>query len=330
MQAVGSVWNKNAWHWEEKNCTKWGKETIVNMFEEMGFTSGGYHFTISKGVNAIGESNVNVRKQKLLYLYEFTINGYWKAISLLTTTEVMSGSFKILERNQDDDDITLEFSIDSSETPAFSKAKSDIRKMLIKQSLEIFNQFMVKYKAHINDEMLKATKEQQVEETKKLEDATKCTVASTTIKDTEAKGSEWNVNSYHWEEKPLTKWALDTIKEKFALITLGNDLFSIPITFISPAGEANINIRKGKKILMYDISINLDWSTIHYHGEEESKGSMVITEFSTDNNVSKIKLEIKTSTRGPDICAVEAYLQKEGKDKIVAELVKFLSDMKEK
>ena len=202
MQALGSVWNKNAWHWEEKNCTKWGKETIIGMFENMGYTSGGYHFTISKGVNAIGESNVNVRKQKLLYLYEFTINGYWKAISLLSQTEVMSGSFKIIERNQDDDDITLEFSIDSSETPAFSKAKEDIKKMLFKQSIEIFNQFMVKYKAHISDEMLKATKEQQEEETKKIGEATKSTVATTAIKDTEAKGSEWNVNSYHWEEKP--------------------------------------------------------------------------------------------------------------------------------
>lgn len=28
---VGSIWNKNSWHWEEKNYTDWGKKRLAEL-----------------------------------------------------------------------------------------------------------------------------------------------------------------------------------------------------------------------------------------------------------------------------------------------------------
>ena len=52
---AGSLWNKNSWHWEEKNYTKWAKETMKEMLEKIEFEKDGYVFTIGKAFTVTGE-----------------------------------------------------------------------------------------------------------------------------------------------------------------------------------------------------------------------------------------------------------------------------------
>ena len=33
MEGVGSIWNKNSWHWEEKNETKRSKDFLIEHME---------------------------------------------------------------------------------------------------------------------------------------------------------------------------------------------------------------------------------------------------------------------------------------------------------
>jgi len=35
MEGTGSIWNKNSWHWEEKNYNKWSEEWFRQKFSDI-------------------------------------------------------------------------------------------------------------------------------------------------------------------------------------------------------------------------------------------------------------------------------------------------------
>ena len=66
----------------------------------------------------------------------------------------------------------------------------------------------------------------------------------------EGTGSVWNVNSYHWEEKPVGKWSEETLKRilsSFSHSMNDAELKIVEITTLK--GEASVSIRKAKKII---------------------------------------------------------------------------------
>ena len=332
MKAVGSVWNKNAWHWEEKNCTKWGTQAIIELIEAIEYKVGAYNITITKGVKATGESNVNVRKQKLLYLYEFTIKGDWKATLIEKPTECVSGTFEVLERNQDDDDLHLTINVnDSKITPVFEKIAKELRKEMYSRILASFNKFMSLYQEFISRDMLKASQEQQQIETQKMEQANKSAPLCLPVKiETEAKGSDWNVNSYHWEEKPLFKWTTDRIKELFAALKFASTDFTILLKTVTPTGDANLNIRKGKKICTFDMKVDIEWATLHQKEAAESSGTICLSEIATDNDISKCKFVLNATVKGGDCPQVEVFIDTQMQPKLRELIVQLVAEMKDK
>ncbi|ETW52263.1 hypothetical protein PFUGPA_05876 [Plasmodium falciparum Palo Alto/Uganda] len=68
------------------------------------------------------------------------------------------------------------------------------------------------------------------------------------INDEKKEGSVWNINNYHWEEKCLTKWAIEELQNIFnkSIIELSNNIF---LEFFScdVEGEASSSLRKKKK-----------------------------------------------------------------------------------
>jgi len=76
-------------------------------------------------------------------------------------------------------------------------------------------------------------------------------------------GSVWNTNSYHWEEKSVTKWADDTLKEVVSTFKTKIADAHIKITEVKEfKGEASVSIRKGKKIVQFDYSMKLCWEAL--------------------------------------------------------------------
>ena len=89
----------------------------------------------------------------------------------------------------------------------------------------------------------------------------------------EAVGSIWNVNSWHWEMKNYTEVTKKMLEQKILALAYDSpDGIKITHTKVRfPKAEAEINVRKGKQILVYDFDIEMD--TLAENDEEESKGS---------------------------------------------------------
>ena len=76
----------------------------------------------------------------------------------------------------------------------------------------------------------------------------------------EGKGSVWNNNSYHWEEKSVAKWSEETLKKCFSLFYFKHDKATLKITEVKDLkGESSVSIRKSKKIVTYDYNAKLCW-----------------------------------------------------------------------
>ena len=63
IQATGSVWNPNSWHWEEKDYTKIAKEVIEMKIASLIIESNGIRIT-NKCKEVKGDAQVCVRKGK--------------------------------------------------------------------------------------------------------------------------------------------------------------------------------------------------------------------------------------------------------------------------
>jgi activator of HSP90 ATPase len=82
----------------------------------------------------------------------------------------------------------------------------------------------------------------------------------------DGKGSIWNINNWHWENKNYTKEAEELIRKKFSDLKFTRENIDFTITKItSIKGNAEINIRKGKEIVVFEYELNLE-----FRGESES------------------------------------------------------------
>ena len=78
---VGSIWNSNSWHWEEKNYTEQAKKYLESELVKISVHSDSPPATTTlyevKSVN--GSASITIRKQKQIFLFEYTIDMYFKA-----------------------------------------------------------------------------------------------------------------------------------------------------------------------------------------------------------------------------------------------------------
>jgi len=76
----------------------------------------------------------------------------------------------------------------------------------------------------------------------------------------QAVGSIWNVNSWHWEMKNYTIQAKKILEEKIlALVFEVSPELKINHKKVKfQTAECEINVRKGKQILVYDFELELD------------------------------------------------------------------------
>lgn len=112
-----------------------------------------------------------------------------------------------------------------------------------------------------------------------------------------AVGSIWNVNSWHWEMKNYTQLTKKILEEKLLnLVYEGANNIKINHTKVKfPKAEAEVNIRKGKQILIYDFQLDLDVNA--QNDEEESKGSYRVREILSDDLNDLIIDDIKANEK---------------------------------
>mmetsp|Transcript_13495 Transcript_13495/g.40179 ORF Transcript_13495/g.40179 Transcript_13495/m.40179 type:complete len:207 (+) Transcript_13495:395-1015(+) len=71
--------------------------------------------------------------------------------------------------------------------------------------------------------------------------------------------SRWNTGDYHWEERDVTEFARKAASELLADRTLWSDRNggALEVTDVALAGDAASNVRKGRRILTYALSLTL-------------------------------------------------------------------------
>ena len=80
VQAAGSAWNMNSWHYEERNWSKWGKDRLNELLDkaDVAGTIGhdglelelGLTFELTK---SDGDSTTNIRKGKKIVIYDYEL-----------------------------------------------------------------------------------------------------------------------------------------------------------------------------------------------------------------------------------------------------------------
>lgn len=111
-KGVGSIWNKNSWHWEEKNYTVFGKEYIKEKLLEISIEPTEPANSIIKILEVKkldGQASISIRKAKQIVYYEWTMELEIKAEEHEGSgEEEHTGTVTIGEFLSEDEDLNLE------------------------------------------------------------------------------------------------------------------------------------------------------------------------------------------------------------------------------
>ncbi|KAM9983875.1 hypothetical protein ACTFIY_000612 [Dictyostelium cf. discoideum] len=104
--------NVNGWHWSEKDCLPWSKNTIGGLFDKKVIQeTDEYTFKISSTPVVSGECTANNRKGKTIFLYELDVKMNWEVIFKpkkvlppppTTTTTKSKGAADDIDEEDDD------------------------------------------------------------------------------------------------------------------------------------------------------------------------------------------------------------------------------------
>jgi len=246
--AVGSVWNKNSWHWEEKDYNKVSHEKLVDSLNTIELHSKSGEKVEFSDITPKGFASISVRKSKKVVVFEYSI-------SLNFKFGASNGSIKIPEFSNDELEPVLR--VDCSD----DSLKDLVRKdgvVAVKKALAGFVEFLNSVESGDNvieadkkrrEEELQRAKEAEIAkglEKQKIAEAVKAREQEALSSRTFVEASVWNPNSYHWETRKLDKWASEWIKSQ---------LSDASFTDLSVSGEAENSIRKGKKISIFNLRI---------------------------------------------------------------------------
>jgi activator of HSP90 ATPase len=105
---VGSIWNNNNWFYEEKNYTKFAKEYLTEELCKIVFKKNDTEVKFYEIKELKGEASITIRKQKQIFLFDIEAEIYFEACKISDPNVNCKGKVKVMEVNQDDDEITME------------------------------------------------------------------------------------------------------------------------------------------------------------------------------------------------------------------------------
>lgn len=72
--------NVNNWHWSEKNAAKWSREKLKELLVGLVLENEKFSVKFKSITKCEGEASANNRKSKLIFFYEWVLNGEWEGI----------------------------------------------------------------------------------------------------------------------------------------------------------------------------------------------------------------------------------------------------------
>ncbi|KII75038.1 Activator of 90 kDa heat shock protein ATPase 1 [Thelohanellus kitauei] len=102
---------------------------------------------------------------------------------------------------------------------------------------------------------------------------------------------DWaNVNNWHWDERDMSGWAFDKIKNLLIDTKCTQGQVEWTVTNVDVSGVATVNIRKGRISKIHDIELDAKFKC-EYQGKEY-EGNIHIPEFSFETGPEKIKFRV--------------------------------------
>jgi activator of HSP90 ATPase len=132
--------NANNWHWTEKKATTWSTKKLTELLVDLSASTAAGEASLSAVDSITGDCCANQRKGKLIFFYELVIKMKWKGKTKDGT--VCNGTLSIPNLSEeycdDMDDIQVDVTLTSDDTPERRKVKDIVRKdiaVLIREQL---------------------------------------------------------------------------------------------------------------------------------------------------------------------------------------------------
>eukprot|EP00929_Paragymnodinium_shiwhaense_P111585 TRINITY_DN7984_c0_g1_i1.p1 TRINITY_DN7984_c0_g1~~TRINITY_DN7984_c0_g1_i1.p1 ORF type:complete len:541 (-),score=162.38 TRINITY_DN7984_c0_g1_i1:271-1893(-) len=347
--AFGSVWNPNSWHWEEKKCLEMVSGEIKKALEHCAgdqlrhlreFDGSGL---VIKDIEVKGDASFMLRKGKRILAYEVDVAFKWEAKDEFGSKLGVRGSCEAKGVTQEDDEtpeVTVELSSGSC-GPKVSDGKAvagwlkqkgskilgrcirgeviapavlDVAAARADHAADAARRSFEKEKAAQARAATGDVQTRMAEEQKRLEAASRQAAVQQAAQPPKAENaaSVWNPNAWHWEERPMTKWSkewlsreLDSLRIKLLGGTAEAKLFSTQVS-----GDASISIRKGKPIVLFELSVDVKWEA--EPGTEglaigEAVGVLTVPEFSSEDRPQSTAVEVEVSSDKSNAVLPQAF-----------------------
>jgi len=130
--------NVNNWHWSEKNATNWSKDKLKELLTGLKIENAQYSAQIKEITKCEGEATANNRKAKLIFFYEWVINGDWEAtLKSSENKTVYKGNFEVPNLSEEHDrpeDVDVSIHIkDSKQQKLYEFMKTEGIKLIREQ-----------------------------------------------------------------------------------------------------------------------------------------------------------------------------------------------------
>ncbi|UJR33224.1 hypothetical protein I4U23_020679 [Adineta vaga] len=123
--------NPNNWHWKEKNATQWSKDKLNELLIGLKVEDEQFICEVKELKKCDGEASANNRKAKLVFLYEWHIEGKWEgSVRTGENRTKFEGGFEVPNLSDENEihEVNITFSVE--------KSKGDKLKEMMKQKGE--------------------------------------------------------------------------------------------------------------------------------------------------------------------------------------------------
>mmetsp|Transcript_19817 Transcript_19817/g.46076 ORF Transcript_19817/g.46076 Transcript_19817/m.46076 type:complete len:499 (+) Transcript_19817:62-1558(+) len=320
-RAYGSLWNANSWHWEEKKCLdllqaavmstmqKCEEEQLKHVKELSGCS------IVLKDVVVKGDASFTLRKGKRILCFEVTVAFRWEGRDEFGGALGAKGSGEVREVTQDEDIPSASVKADATFSGGeLAKAAAAwmqktggkiIAKCLQGDHLSDLVHAAESQRVDAAADTARREQERQkADEAKSTTGELRASLAATQKQQEEIRrvqpagsiqGSTWNVNAWHWEEKPMNRWAHAWLTEKltgFSRTMLGG---MATATFMAPSvsGDASVSVRKGKPIILFQLQLTCEWAVSgNSTGVGDTKGKLLIPAFTSEEAGAVCKIDV--------------------------------------
>jgi activator of HSP90 ATPase len=128
--------NVNSWHWDEKNITQWAKDHLQKLFtQQKVYDDSSSSIRILKIDKTEGDAVINVRKGKLLFVYDLEVTAKLEGtVRVADKDHTVHGQFDFNFNTEDNDDFDVAVKLDSG---ANDKAEDFVRTICRKQGVQV-------------------------------------------------------------------------------------------------------------------------------------------------------------------------------------------------